>query len=104
MNIKINQAKNKITIGKQSIELTLEEMLSLRDELDKVLGRPNVIPVTYPPYEPTIIEDGPLNPEKPWREDQYPGRKKPYRTDGPVWLRDETFGPSNIKVEISEAL
>lgn len=42
MNIKINQEKNKITIGKQSIELTLEEIKQLRDELDKVLGRPNL--------------------------------------------------------------
>lgn len=99
MNIKINQAKNKITIGKQSIELTLKEMQQLRDELDKVLGRPHVPPVVFPPYQPVIIEDGPLNPEKPWRE--YPYKWPKDDPDYPkVWCR-QPGEKSDVKIEMN---
>ena len=71
--VKINQSKNKITVGKQVIELSIDEMNELYNKLGEVLGKSNPIPITYPPYRPSPINNI-LNPEKPWIDEKIPNR------------------------------
>lgn len=95
MSVKISQSKNKISVGKQEIELSLDEMNELYEALRKVLAKPlPQIPITYAPYKPTIIEDGPINPEKPWIDEQIP-KRFPLRPDH-YWLVENISNICNM--------
>lgn len=89
--IKIESSKNKITIGKQSIELTLTEMRQLRDKLNEILEDNKVVlpPISHPPYKSPMDE---INPERPWRDDLTPPKRKyPFKGDYPkVWTSVNT--------------